>query len=186
LRNKIDVNLILEDLRSGLGDVPIMEKHHLSPRLYELILKTLRESGRISSGEYTAAGSPSSAAVKSHGRRSSPRHCLLFRIPVSDAHDTDLKGVLVDITERGFQLSGFRADVGSVRRFLIESADLQVHEPITLDAVCRWVRQEHPSGELMAGFEVTEISRHCLHELRTIWSKLAIIDDSAFPSDSRP
>ena len=175
-RPKIDRALILEDIRSGMGDVPIMEKHQLSPRLYTRILETLRSSGVMNSEEVLDRMRSCKEPCTDGEKRSALRHYILYHMSVFNANDPQSKGGLNDISLIGLQVSGIEVEVDELVTLLIRSDGFEVHAPFALDAICRWVRTGEDTGEGVAGFEITSVLGQGELELRKLVNALAVPD----------
>jgi len=173
-RNRTNGRRILADIRSGMGDIPIMERHGLSPRLYSLILDNLRRSGSIGDDEAESRIASCGGLAGQRERRRFERHHLLYRVPVHSSHDPDVRGTLDDISENGLRVSGIEAEVDELVSFLIFGEAFLVHPSFGLDAICRWSRQASPSTPCVAGFEITDISRECLDALKHLVTTLAV------------
>lgn len=173
---RIDVDKILGDIHAGMGDVPIMEKYGLSPRLYGRILDRLRNAGAISSdhlaGRLSASDSPSDNSEK----RAQKRNYVLYPIAVYDANNPVNYGALNDITETGFQVQGMNVEVDEIGTYMIRSDALAVHSPFTLDAICRWVRMDEETRQLISGFEIAAIPREGQKELSRLIELVSVTD----------
>ena len=171
-RRAINTGEILKDIRSGMGDVPIMEKYQISPTELLTILKRLQEANALEQAEVEARRQSLKAAM-SH-KRVLPRGYTLFSVQVQDATNLAIVGIVNDITEKGLQVAGIISKVGETRTFLIRSDVFAIRPPIMLEAACRWVKQRDAFGEYVAGFEITRLSRNDIEGLRNLVKRLTI------------
>jgi len=88
-------------------------------------------------------------------RRKFKRKYTLFKIPVYDAETKRFLGLVQDLSESGVQLLGVNIDVNSKKTLIIHADDYVKGNPISFEAVCRWVRKEDPQGYYVSGFEIT-------------------------------
>jgi hypothetical protein len=172
----INTKEIIADILSGLGDIPIMEKYHLSPGEYLQVLDKLVAARAITETttkerKRAVLTKPAPVAVI---KRKLPRNFALFTITIQDANDLEITGTLNDITEKGLQISGMPARIGMTKQFLVRSDVFTVIPPLLLTAVCKWFQPRDGSGEQVAGFEITGISRHDMQGLRKLITELTI------------
>jgi hypothetical protein len=172
----VNTKAIIEDIKSGLGDIPIMEKYQLSPAEYLRVLdklvavRAITETATRERKRALKARPPEETLSK----RQLQRNYALFTIAIHDADDLTVTGTLNDITEKGLQLSGMPAQAGGVRTFLVRSDVFTVSPPLVLTAICKWTVPEEEGRNLVAGFEITGISRHDLLGLRRLIEELTI------------
>lgn len=177
-RRRIDIEEISQDVRSGLGDVPIMEKYHLDPGEYRWLLEKLKEFDAIDSEDFHNRMLARQSEMDAVQKRAIPRNYLLYNIAVYDATNLNLRGVVTDLTKEGLQVLGINAQVGETRSFLIRTDLFPSTTSFGFDALCRWTRTDRVSGEPSAGFEITSISRPALRELSKITSVLGVSEAS--------
>jgi hypothetical protein len=173
---KIDVGKILADIRAGMGDVPIMERYQLSPRLYGRILDRLRQTGVISSDHLAGRMSVGDTTSDDLEKRSHKRNYVLYPIAVYDANNPVNNGALNDITQTGFQVQGMNVEVDEIGTYMIRSDALAVHSPFTLDAICRWVQMDQETNQLIAGFEISAIPQEGQEELSRLIELVSVTE----------
>jgi hypothetical protein len=163
---------IMDDIRAGMGDVPIMEKHQISPAEYQAVLRKLQEVRALTKQELAARMSAVPGDNAGQQMRSVPRNYMFFTIPIYDANDPRVVGVVNDLTEKGLQVAGIPARVDEVKTFLIRPDVFPVEMPLAFDATCRWVNVDRTTGQYVAGFEITHIQRKHLGTLRKLISEI--------------
>lgn len=175
-RRIIYTDRIIHDIRSGLGDIPIMEKYQISPAEFMEILTKLQEVDAVQSEEIERLVTNLRKQSDVSEMRSTPRNYLVFTTSVYDAHDASISGVINDISESGLQVEGISVEVDESRSFVIRSDVFTVGAPITFDAECKWFRPSGPEGRHVAGFEITMISDSSLEQLRKLIQQLSLGD----------
>jgi hypothetical protein len=165
LSPKIPVERIIEDIRAGLGDVPIMEKYQISPGDL-LRIKNQLHPGRQNSGRTVTPAT-------SKQRRSLSRDELLRPIIIYDAHDPRIKGMIGDISMKGLQVEGITVRTGEIRTLMIRSEPYNVHGTLLFEVECRWSTTDE-SGNCVAGFRIRRISQEGVKELRKLLASLAV------------
>lgn len=173
---KIDRELILADIRTGMGDIPIMEKYQLSPRLYSKILESLRTRGDINREQVQDRIRSCGVSTSGGEKRAAPRNYTLYTVSVYDANNPQSTGSLNDISSSGLQVSGIDVEVDELVTLLIPSAGFEVHSPFALDAICRWVRTEDGTGKGVAGFEIASVLGKGERELEKLVNELTVAD----------
>ena len=93
---------------------------------------------------------------------------FLYTIPIA----WNMEAWILDITEKGLQLTGLLAEVGQYRSLLIRADEFHDIFPFAFDALCKWV--EYEDGENGVGFEIVDISETGLNELRKLIRLLTI------------
>jgi hypothetical protein len=172
---KVYAKKILPDIEDGLGDIPIMEKHGISPSEY---LSVLDELKGIESARKRRDRQVRQAQIQMRG---TPR-CYIFQdIAVYDADRQEVRGSVNDVTTQGLQVSGIPSEPGNRRNFVLASKaladDPSVMSSVTFEAECRWVRDEDAYGEYVAGYEITRITDKDREKLSRIIQELAFCDD---------
>jgi len=168
-----DVSSILHDIRAGMGDVPIMEKYGLSPRLYSLILERLRGNRELSEEDLAGRIQLPEAEVSEPDRRDRRRAYLLYAIPVCSAYDPANQGLLNDISRTGFQVTGMNVEVDEIGSYVIRSDVLYRHRVITVDAICRWTARDS-AGDTVSGFEISTMDAQSQEDLGTLIQELSV------------
>ncbi len=186
-RRRIDIEEISQDVRSGLGDVPIMEKYHLDPGEYRWLLEKLKELDAIDSMDFHNRMLARQSEIDAVQKRAIPRNYLLYNISIYDATNLNLRGVVTDLTKEGLQVLGIRARLDEISTFLIRSDLFPETTSFGFEAVCKWTRTDRVSGEPSAGFEITRISKPALRELSKITGVLAVSEASTErPAQKKP
>jgi hypothetical protein len=165
LSPKIPIERIIDDIRAGLGDIPIMEKYQISPG------DLLRIKNQLKHGRPASGGTAASAAPRH--RRSVSRDELLRPITVYDAHDPRIKGMISDINMKGLQVVGIIVQTGETRTLMIRMEPYNVHATFTFEVQCRWSMIDE-SGNCVAGFRITRMSQEGPKELRKLLASLAV------------
>jgi hypothetical protein len=174
-KRKIDAGPIMADIRSGMGDVPIMEKYQITPNEYLKIITKLPTVSSTAARQKREAAPVSVAIPQRADKRARPRGHLLYRVTVQDLKNLDYRGKLNDISEQGLQVCGIPMNQSQARSLLIRS-DVYLREPpLVVEAACRWTYGIGEHSEPLAGLQITEISRKDLKVLKRMLLELAIL-----------
>lgn len=165
---------LVNDIRSGLTDVQLMEKHEVSPRSLASLLKQLVELKALRQHEvfgrlpdYADDVILENVEATLESLRKLPRQYVDIPVGVVDAKDPATKGRLADVTEEGLGIRGISCQVGEMRTFLITPYQRSEFEPFLVRAECRWFRGT-ARGEDAAGFKIMGMSDEALHHLRKL------------------
>jgi len=163
---KFSVDEIWEDLRSGLGDVPVMEKYQISPS--ELVrIRRHFEIGPSVSDDFLAS------TQVDEEQRSLPRQEPLYQIAIRDADNPRIQGIVSDIHLKGLRTVGITVQTGEVKALMVPPGPFQVHATFSFEAQCRWSTiNDH--GECVAGFQITNIAQSDARELEALIEHLSI------------
>ncbi len=175
-KRALPVERIMDEIREGMGDIPIMEKYGLSPEEYVEVVEKLKGLRmRLPSSDFVRPPGPE-VRRKPVQRRAVPRGYMLFNSSVYDAHRPGVKGTLLDISERGVQITGIKTKVGDVRTLVIGRERYTPDSELSFGAVCRWFRETDETGECVAGFEIARMSADARRRLRKLLQELAFCE----------
>jgi hypothetical protein len=191
---------VVTDIRKGMTNAGLMEKYELSSKGLISIFNKLSAAG-FGPDELNGRVPPSKDTVtfernklaqdtvaleRNEGecltedsvalarKRRVQRNYLMMRVPICDANDTSLEGHVRDITPKGLQVAGLKAKTGDTMNFLIRPDDVAEVPPFTLEAECRWAKNETGDGGVVAGFEITDISKEGLAQLQMLIRSLTL------------
>ncbi|MEW6349241.1 MAG: PilZ domain-containing protein [Thermodesulfobacteriota bacterium] len=153
---------LVEDIQRGMEDVALMEKYELTAEELSFVYESLLD-GRIPSLEGVIA------AVQ---KRVSPRSYIFFAMPIYDAHNPEIRGVVNDLSEYGLQVAGIDTQVGETRSFVMPHEIFPPDEPLAFEAVCRWIEQDETDWDCIAGMEITKISEKGATQLRELLDEI--------------
>jgi hypothetical protein len=156
---------IMDDMRSGLGDVPIMEKYQISPEVFSHIKRQFRLEQQISRHR--------PVATSGIERRLFPRQEPLYRITVSDEDDPRIRGIILDIHTKGIGTVGMTVWADEMKTLVIRSKPFNAHATFRFEAKCQW-SMINDWGECVAGFSITRISPADGKELKKFIDKLTL------------
>lgn len=172
---------IVKDIRERLDNEELKAKYKLSSDLFQAVLLQLVAIKAVTRAEVFDRIVPSAAdggdeEVKVESLRKLPRHIALFPIPIYDANNSKISGMLRDLNERGVGITGIETSVGENRKFVILGDEFVAVEfdRFTFDAVCRWVRIENDEGPYVSGFEITAIEDKDMQELKKLIMSLSL------------
>jgi hypothetical protein len=171
---RIDTQKIIDDIKSGMGDIRIMEKYLISADELMAILKKLEKVQAIAKAEVDKLMPSLKAKSDAVQLRAVPRNYIFLTVHVQDRNDPKQIGVLNDISARGLQVTGIETQVGDVRTFSVRSGVFQLETSLLLEGVCRWVKPDDNSGEPVAGFEIQRMSKSGKDELHRLIHELTI------------
>ena len=169
LKRKIRAKEIVNDIRSGMTDSQLMEKHGLSSKGLQSIFKKLVDAKAIRLRELfkrTPNAGDDTADVTSI--RLIPRDFIEVPLPICDAEDPKNMGTITDVTENGLGVRGIRVQTGETKTLVFFSDRLFPVGPFALQARCRWVTNGNGSGQIDSGFEITSISEAGSRQLKKI------------------
>jgi len=162
-----------KDIRSGMTDFELMEKHDLSPKGLQRAFDELTRSGQIDQSELDSRFSAYDT-VTVQSLRDMPRHFLAVAVDVYELGHPETRGILRDITEKGVGIVGIRVKPGTLKTFTIPSENFIDEGPILFEAKCVWSTPESWDQEATAGFQIVKISEKSLQDLRELIRSLAL------------
>ena len=163
---------IVNDLRSGLTNLELMEKYGISSKGLQSIFAKLIEAKAVRDGELDGRVPFADDTVNLDQKRILPRNFVVFKLPVYDNEDMTLEGQVQDITEKGLQVEGIPASVGDFKTLIIQSDEFADIHPFVIEVRCMWANPGTENEPCSAGFEITEIAEESVHELEKLVQSL--------------
>lgn len=166
-KKEIRAKDVLRDIRSGLSNEDLMEKHHLSPAGLRSLFRKLADARIIRKEELEARipALPPEEAQKD--RRRSQRCYPVTSFPIYDLDDLRQEWQVLDIGEDGLKVSGIKARLGQRKDFLIQADEFGDVFPFTFQAECRWSKLQE-DGVPIAGFEIITMPEKGAQELKKL------------------
>ena len=170
-KRTIKIREIVQDIRSGLTYLDLLEKYRLSSRQFQKVFSKLLKRGALEPSQLVS----SLPVVKmkdyqvnsnhNEDNRRLIRDKVDFPLPVCKKDDRFVTGTIRDISERGIQIQGIVVNEGDVKTFIIPEHEPFVIEPVEFDAICRWAKKLDNDQECIAGFEVLKFSQGSLVDI---------------------
>jgi hypothetical protein len=156
--NRIAIAQIVDDIRSGLSDEEIIDKHGFPSKAYKKILKVLVLRGAIPHEDLYRDSAMYRDIVDIFASRRTRRIPVPLGVRVFE-DKTHQKGFLRDISEIGLRVAGINAKLGEIMHLRMPLEEFSWDRPIEFQAVCRWGKIKGKKRKyIVSGFEIVEIS----------------------------
>ena len=165
---RIKASEIVADLRSGMGNVDLMDKYQITAKGLHTVFRTLLDAKAAIEGTGTGHGSDWPTPDGWKGNRFKPRQYLMVRLPVYFSDRLAEEGIVVDITEYGLQIAGLESNKGKVEGILIQADEFADIYPFQVEAQCRWTGKDRSTGQPVAGFEIVNMTSSSREQLRRL------------------
>jgi len=176
-RRKIVASEVVNDIRSGMEDVALMEKYKLSTTSFISALEELVRIKAVTPEELQTrsakyADSAIIADMRNFLRRAVPYPVPVFayspkNVVISETVHPESSGILGDVSENGICAKGIDATADEVKSFTVSPQAFDgLVAPFDFQAKCIWTGNDGPDS--VAGFEITRISAWSLRELRKL------------------
>lgn len=163
---KIRVGEFVKDIRSGLKDSELMEKHKLSVRGLRRIFKQIVEAGIMQASEIYSRWPGYEDTVDLDDVRESIRSHVFFPLPVYEKNQPTARGVVENMSADGFRIAGIEAQPDDLKTFMIPADKLFMIDAVVLEGICRWSKADGGSGgRCVAGFEVRSVLEGSIQDL---------------------
>ena len=169
---------IINDIRKGMTDSELMEKHRLSIKGLQSIFRKLEAIKAIKPSELYGRFPGFDDTIEVDQIRRELREYLELSLPVYEVEHPDRTGSVRDISTTGFGARGIKASPGDVKTLAINPGKLFSIDAFNFEAVCRWVRRDGPNRDYVGGFEITAISDESEQKLRDLVGKIYLRDGS--------
>ena len=181
-KKKLKVKDLLYDIRRGTDDPLLMVKYGLSSKGLQSVFQKLVAGNFIGTHELENRSEyvEDTAEIDIQNQREGLRYFPALPVPVTvyDCANSVQEGTIVDITENGIGVRGVEAHISEIRTFEIQVGDLSEFEPFEFRAQCRWVKRDSFAGGVLAGFEIVDISREGMCELRDLIERFSLSTDA--------
>jgi hypothetical protein len=167
-KRKIKAKDLVNDIRAGMSDSKLMEKHRLSSKGLQGVFKKLVDARAIRPKELFNRAPSFDDTADVTSIRSIPRDFVDVPLPICDADNPQNMGTIVDVTEKGLGIRGFKTKSGETKTLVFFSDRLFPVGPFAVEAQCQWVRNGNGNGQIESGFEITNISESGSRQLKKI------------------
>ena len=129
-KRKIKAKELVNDIRAGIGDSQLMEKHRLSAKGLQGVFKKLVDARAIRPKELfnRAPSLDDTADVTSF--RLIPRDFVDVPLPICDAENPQNMGTIVDVTENGLGIRGFKTKSGETKTLVFFLRQTLPYRPV--------------------------------------------------------
>jgi hypothetical protein len=177
-KRQIKAKDIINDIRNGMTDSELMEKHRLSIKGLQSIFRKLEAIKAIKPSELYGRFPGFDDTIEVDQIRQELRDYLELSLPLYEVKDPDRIGSVRDVSMKGFGARGIKASPGDVKTLAISPGKLFSIDTFSFEAVCRWVRRDGPNRDYVGGFEITAISEESQKKLRDLVGKISLRDGS--------
>ena len=156
-QRQVSLKDIIQDIRSGMGDIDLQRKYNLSAKSFLRLVDRLVDTEALSPEEGERVSSHEKPEKPARGQ--SRRAHLKVPVPIYDVSSSAV-GLLRDISKEGFRVAGIQSEVGERRSFRIP-VDLYMNaEPLVVAGECRWVETRGlDHNYVVAGFQMMDCSK---------------------------
>jgi hypothetical protein len=165
---RIDAKKIAADIVYGMTAQELMRRYNLTPMLLRQALEQLLESHILTRDQLGRELALRMDASDPSDIRSEPRETLSFDVDVFEPSRPDLVGRILEISERGFRVTGITVRSGEIKKLVIGGDLLGQVPPFELEAKCCWTRDLSNPGNAVAGFRIVNVSERARGELRKL------------------
>jgi hypothetical protein len=166
---RIKAKDLLRDIRSGVHKSRLLNKHKLSPRELDRVLRRLSDCNLLAAAELDTWELSNHDVTIVRGIRQAQRKPIDFPLRIQDADYPYTVGRVRDISERGVKVEGILVSVGDIKELVLHSCEGCDFHTVIFQAQCRWVLQgDQAGGGSLAGLEITEIAGDALNEFRKL------------------
>ncbi len=166
-KNRIRINEVVSDIRSGSTTQEVMEKYRLTPRGLSWVLMKLTSTGEINWQEIYGKVFSSYQELPPDRLRRSERHAPHFYVPIYASGEPEIVGSVRDVSQHGISVKGIQAEVGETRTLVIPGDCFGEFGKVIFDARCAWSRKDS-RGEYLSGFEITDVAAGSKRELQLL------------------
>lgn len=167
-RHIIKARDIIADIRSSMSEAELIAKYKVTKKGLQNAFRQLVLAGAVTAGELTDVYKLPYTSAAPENQRQAPRYYLDFELLIHEQAHPDVQGVVRDLAEEGVGIVGIEAEVDQTKTLVILGDEFGAVDPFHFEAQCRWVKRQSPDGEIISGFQITNITeehRRALHQL---------------------
>ncbi len=155
----------VNDIRAGMTNLELMEKYRLSAKGLKSLFMKLVDFRAVKYGELDARTQQVDDTVDVDQQRVVARSYVFVNLPICEADTKSEDGYVRDVTQKGLQIAGLAATVGSSKALVLKPEGLADVSPFILEAPCKWAKPATDVEESLAGGEITNISEEGIRGL---------------------
>ncbi len=166
-QKEIKAKEIVNEIIAGVADNELMDKYKLTFRGLQSVFKQLLDLKIVDAELLEGRIVPQLEAATTMITRL-PRTDIYVPIPVQDLTNPIVRGLVINISERGLGVKALRTEVDEVKALLVKPDGFLQLKPFALKAKCRWVKPSDDPQEILAGFEIISIGEKEQEELSNL------------------
>ena len=173
IRRKVNIAAVLADIRAGMSKSALMEKYGLSEETLQQATRKLLDARGIrpvSDGPETTIEEP----LDFLATLEFARHKVNFEIPIYEANQPEIHGVVRDISEQSVSVAGIEANAGDVKTLVILSDEFGEFSSFEFKGVCLWSSASAEDRDSLAGFAISNISQDALRQLQKLLRVISV------------
>lgn len=162
---KILAGEVAKDIRSGMGDVELMEKYKLSAKGLQSLFKKILNARIMRPSDFSGRYRTYDHTVVLEDPRSSPRESVGFSLPVHELNHPEAVGLVRDLSELGLRVDGISVEVGQTKTLVIPAQELFLADRVVLEAQCTWTDPGESAGTPTVGLQIMKVLEGDLNKL---------------------
>jgi PilZ domain len=173
-RRTINGYELVDDLRSGMTDVALMQKYRISSKALQRIFLQLLQVEAVGPADIYERSAGFSDEISVDDMRKAVRQVVGFPMPIYalDKHDLQVSseqgpsepaGVVRDLSTKGLSVHGIEVKPDQTMTLAIQVGKFTDFGTFEFRAICRWSKGE--GSECLSGFEITRISEQSREQL---------------------
>lgn len=156
---------LVKDIKAGVDELDLMTKYRLTSRGLQMAYTRLVKLKYLNRNDVKDRLPSFGTAITLEDMRKLPRNFPAVDITVYEEASPDNLGQIIDVTEKGIGIQGIRAELEDKKSLVIPPDEFGEFAAVRFEGRCRWVDQAG-NGSRRSGFEITEISKGSLEELK--------------------
>ncbi len=145
----------IEDMRKGLSEVELREKHDLDASQFREELQMLVRGGYLGPAEvYGWAALYNKDMDLVRDIRLLNREHVQEAVTIYEEGRPDIRGVVFDFSEIGLGIGGIQSEENQAKRFVLPTSGEFAVDRFVFTAVCRWAKNSERPEDSVAGYEI--------------------------------
>ena len=160
IKKQIRITEIVSDIRSGVSDSQLIEKYRISAKGLQSVFRKLVAAQKLSPEELRdrMQNYDDTGTLKLDTLQFTPGQTLTCLVTVHDSLSPGFRGSICEVTDNGFMITGIESRTGDTRKLTVATDDFFQIDAFTVEAICKWARNDGPEDSWIAAFEISKVS----------------------------
>jgi hypothetical protein len=160
IKKQISIKKIVSDIRNGVSDSQLIDKYRISAKGLQSVFRKLVAARELSPEElrHRMQNYDDTGTLEFDTLQFTPGQTLTCLVTVHDSLSPEFRGSICEVTDDGFMITGMESRTGDTRKLTVATDDFFPIDAFTVEAMCKWARNDGPEDSWIAAFEISKVS----------------------------
>lgn len=176
-KKRVSVREIVRDVRQGLSETELMQRHELSSRGLQSALWKLVDSGVLTWGEVLGAYADDDGSEAARRNRQWTRGYPVLSVHVLEESHPENVGKVKDLTEKGLGVTGMLAQVNEQKTLVVVPDEYLGFKSFSIGVACKWYVPPINRFPSAAGFAIIAMDKEGFEGLQEVLQLTTLLFD---------